>query len=285
MSAVSAPGSGRVEAAHCAVPVSEISAFGCRARCLRPFHRLFAKTTTRSTTRDNEVPAPTGLAPMPIATMHSRNALSAGGRSCPLACRRRDHRLIRAWPPRSSRRQLSFATASAAPARARNAHETHAVQCDPGRRAPGRHRRRSEADRPRHRIRRQRTTQEQHLQGRHHPRRALPRSRASSTTAPSATASCRSRKSPAQYFKPASTSGTRRIQDAAPRRPGAHRPGRQGRARQQGRGAHDLHLARRPLPRADAEQPARRRRLAPHRGRGAQRAARRHRPARGARRA
>ena len=53
-----------------------------------------------------------------------------------------------------------------------------------------------------------------------------------------------------------------------------HRPGREGRARQQGRGADDVHLAGRPLPRADAEQPARRRRLAPHRGRGPRRAAR-----------
>ena len=54
-------------------------------------------------------------------------------------------------------------------------------------------------------------------------------------------------------------------------RPGAHRPGREGRARQQGRGAHDVHLPGRPLPGADAEQPARRRRLAPHRGRGPRR--------------
>ena len=58
-------------------------------------------------------------------------------------------------------------------------------------------------------------------------------------------------------------------------RPGADRPGRQGRARQQGRGADHLHLAGRPLPGPDAEQSARRRRLAPRRRRGAQRAARR----------
>ena len=79
--------------------------------------------------------------------------------------------------------------------------------------------------------------------------------------------------------------GARPHPGPAPRRQGADRPGRQGRARQQGRGAHHLHLARRPLPRADAEQPARRRRLAPHRGRGPQRAARRHRRARRAARA
>ena len=51
-------------------------------------------------------------------------------------------------------------------------HETHAVQRHPGRRAAGGHRRRPEADRPRHRVRQQGTTQEQHLQRRHHPRRA-----------------------------------------------------------------------------------------------------------------
>ena len=77
------------------------------------------------------------------------------------------------------------------------AHETHAVQCHPGGGTPRGDRRWPEADRPRHRIRRQGTTQEQHLQGRHHPRRAHRSKPASSTTAPSATASCRSRKSPA----------------------------------------------------------------------------------------
>ena len=50
-------------------------------------------------------------------------------------------------------------------------------------------------------------------------------------------------------------------------RPGNHRPGREGRARQQGRRADHLHQPRRPLPGADAEQPPRRWRLAPHRGR------------------
>ena len=65
-----------------------------------------------------------------------------------------------------------------------------------------------------------------------------------------------------------------------PRRRRAARPGREGRARQQGRGADDLRLARRPLPGADAEQPARRRRLAPHRGRGPRGAEGKPRPAR-----
>ena len=44
--------------------------------------------------------------------------------------------------------------------------------------------------------------------------------------------------------------------------------GREGRARQQGRGADDLREPRRPLPGADAQQPARRRRQPAHRGRG-----------------
>ena len=91
---------------------------------------------------------------------------------------------------------------------------------------------------------------------------------ASSTTARSATASCRSRKSPAATSSDGVDVGTRAHPGRAARRPGAHRPGREGRARQQGRGPHHLHQPRRPLPRADAEQPARRRRLAPHRGRG-----------------
>ena len=61
------------------------------------------------------------------------------------------------------------------------------------------------------------------------------------------------------------------------RGPGADRPGRQGRARQQGRCAHHVHQPGRALPGPDAQQPARRRRVAPGRGRGAQRAARPHR--------
>ena len=129
---------------------------------------------------------------------------------------------------------------------------------------------------------RQGTTQEQHLQGGHHPRRAPASKPASSTTAPTATASCRSRKSPATTSSTKTRRGRRIAADpgSAQGRPGADRPGRQGRARQQGRGAHHLHLARRPLSRADAEQSARRRRVAPRRRRRAQRAARRDQPAR-----
>ncbi|CFT99294.1 Uncharacterised protein [Bordetella pertussis] len=60
------------------------------------------------------------------------------------------------------------------------------------------------------------------------------------------------------------------------RRPGADRPGREGRARQQGRRPDHVHLAGRPLPRPDAEQPARRRRIAPRRRRGPPGTARHH---------
>ena len=66
---------------------------------------------------------------------------------------------------------------------------------------------------------------------------------------------------------------------AAHRGPGTHRAGREGRARHQGCGAHHLHQPRRSLPGADAEQPARRGRLAPHRGRGPRPDARGHEPA------
>ena len=77
----------------------------------------------------------------------------------------------------------------------------------------------------------------------------------------------------------ASTSGTR-IQDADQGRPGTAGAGREGRARQQGRGAHHLRLAGRPLPGADAQQPARRRRQPAHRGRGPRGAEGEPRPAR-----
>ena len=80
------------------------------------------------------------------------------------------------------------------------------------------------------------------------------------------------------YFKPQPKA--RRGPSRHPRpdrgRPGSHRPGREGRARQQGCGAHHLRQPRRPLPGADAEQPARRRRVAPHRGRRPRPAARSH---------
>jgi hypothetical protein len=68
------------------------------------------------------------------------------------------------------------------------------------------------------------------------------------------------------YFQPGVDAGKASHQGSPQGRPGTHRPGREGRARQQGRGADHLHLAGRPLPGADAEQPARRRRLAPRRG-------------------
>jgi len=85
MSAVSAPGSGRFEAAHCAVPQSEISALrpyvavpvNCwpGSRSLKAVPPLVRITKTRITTR---VHAPTsrGRNLMPIASMPSRTALS-----------------------------------------------------------------------------------------------------------------------------------------------------------------------------------------------------------------
>jgi ribonuclease E len=89
----------------------------------------------------------------------------------------------------------------------------------------------------------------------------------SSTTAKTATVSCRSRKSQSSTSRRASspprTPRIRRHQG----RPGAAGPGREGRARQQGRGADHLRQPGRPLPGADAQQPARRRREPPHRGR------------------
>ena len=65
-----------------------------------------------------------------------------------------------------------------------------------------------------------------------------------------------------------------------PRRRRAAGAGREGRARQQGRGADHDGQPGRPLPGADAEQPARRRRLAPDRGRGPRGAEGEPRPAR-----
>ena len=81
------------------------------------------------------------------------------------------------------------------------------------------------------------------------------------------------------YFRSSRTGGRMNIRELLSRRPGTHRPGREGRARQQGCGADHLHQPRRPLPGADAEQSARRWRFAPHRGRGPRPDARGHGPA------
>ena len=128
------------------------------------------------------------------------------------------------------------------------------------------------------------TTQEQHLQGCHHPRRAVARSvlrrlrhRAPRLPAVQGNLAAVPEGEPSRRRRQRRRRRWRRARPhpgPAARRPGADRPGRQGRARQQGRRADDVHLARRPLPRADAEQSARRRRVAPRRRRGAQRAAR-----------
>ncbi len=82
------------------------------------------------------------------------------------------------------------------------------------------------------------------------------------------------------YFREGTDARTARIQDAIKDGEEPAGPGREGRARQQGRGPDHLRLAGRPLPGADAEQPARRRRLAPHRGRGPRGAEGKPRPAR-----
>ena len=84
------------------------------------------------------------------------------------------------------------------------------------------------------------------------------------------------------YFKTRRRRRPRAHPGCARGRPGADRPGRQGRARHQRRRTHHLHQPRRPLPGADAQQSARRRRVAPRRRRGARRVARNHRSARGA---
>ena len=69
------------------------------------------------------------------------------------------------------------------------------------------------------------------------------------------------------YFRDGVDVRTARIQDALKEGQELIGPDREGRARQQRRGADDLRLAGGPLPGADAEQPARRRRIAPHRRR------------------
>ena len=126
--------------------------------------------------------------------------------------------------------------------------------------------------RPGHRVRRARTEKGQHLQRPHHPRRAQPGSR------------LRRLRRRAPRLPPPQGNFPRVLQEeprrahqhqgCAQRRPGSHRPGREGRTRQQGRGPDHLHQPGRPLPGADAEQPPCRRHLPPHRRRRAQRAAR-----------
>ncbi len=83
-----------------------------------------------------------------------------------------------------------------------------------------------------------------------------------------------------QYFAEGVSPSQARIQRRDQGRPGADRPGRKGRARQQGRSADHLYQPGRALRGADAQQPARRRRVAPHRGRGTRRAQGGHGPAR-----
>ena len=150
--------------------------------------------------------------------------------------------------------------------RLRNTHETDADQRHPGRRTPPGDRRWTKTPRLRNRNRRARTAQGQHLQGRRHPRRAF-----------AGSLLCRLRRRPPRLSavqgnlqavlraRRAGQPGAHQRRD--PRRPGTAGPGRKGRARQQGRGPDHLRLAGRPLCGADAQQPARRWRVAPHRGR------------------
>ena len=116
------------------------------------------------------------------------------------------------------------------------------------------------------RNRRARAAQGQHLQGRGDARRAvagglLRRLRRRPPRLPAVQGN----------LAPVLPRGRRRQerphQGRHPRRPGTAGAGGKGRARQQGRGADHLRLAGRPLPGADAQQPARRRRQPAHRGR------------------
>ncbi|MNC14499.1 hypothetical protein D3C75_622780 [compost metagenome] len=151
-------------------------------------------------------------------------------------------------------------------------HEKNADQRDSTRRVaccPGR---RPTSVRPRHRIGRSPAEKGQHLQGPHHPRRAQPRGclrrlRRRSSRLPAA-----ERNLPRVLQQ--DPRGSRQHQGRAPRRPGSHRSGREGRAWQQGRSPDHLHQPGRPLSGSDAQQPARRRHLPAHRGRGTQRTAR-----------
>ena len=79
-------------------------------------------------------------------------------------------------------------------------HEAHVVQRHPGRRAAGGDRRWPEALRPRHRVRLARNRGSPTSTRPSSPASSRRSKPASSITAPSATASCRSRKSPAQYL-------------------------------------------------------------------------------------
>ena len=80
-----------------------------------------------------------------------------------------------------------------------------------------------------------------------------------------------------EYFRnDAQPGGRMNIKELLAGRPGAGRSGGEGRARQQGRCLDDVHQPGRPVPGTDAEQSARRWRLAPHRGRGTRPVARGH---------
>ena len=280
MSAVSAPGSGRFEAAHCAAPKRTISAFGCHlpndANARRTDRMIpLVRERRRRTTRD---PCPRARALTNADRIPaSRNLCACRPLPCPRPVSARDRRRKRHPPP-----HRRGAVASPPLARGALRRGTHmkrmlfnATQAEELRVAivDGQKLSTSTSNPPRKEQRKSNiykaviTRVEPSLEAcfvdygteRHGflPFKEISRELSLAAIATTTTATRAAHAGPAA------------------RRPGADRPGRQGRARQQGRGADDLHLARRPLSRADAEQSARRRRVAPRRGRGAQRAARR----------
>ena len=146
-------------------------------------------------------------------------------------------------------------------------HEAHAHQRHAARRAAPGNRRRPEAARLRDRDRGARTAQGQHLQGRGHPRGAGPgsllrRLRRGPPRLPALQGDL------AQLLPRGRRCAHRQDRRRHQGRPGTAGAGGEGRARQQGRGAHHLRQPGRPVPGADAQQPARRRREPAHRGRG-----------------
>ena len=170
------PACGRFEAAHCAAHLAKISAFGpasaTKVATQPPRARSLQRDTEDRITRNAPLRHCRSCNPDDPTSRPSRSrppaAIAAGAallaRSRRTIASRRAHRAAPVSPHRTPGR-----------IRAGKNHETHAVQRHPGRGTPGGDRRRPEARRPRHRVRKQGTTQEQHLQGGHHPRRAEPR--------------------------------------------------------------------------------------------------------------
>ena len=283
-SAVSAPGSGRFEAAHCAAPSARFSYPAAHLRRQRhagpgpaagSFHRLFATRRPRSTTRANpprlcgvrtECRPPTCLrAPLPPAGAIQRRCRCLRPRPPPSSALPPRHfaaRLASPPPARGVLRRGSFMKRMLF--NATQAEELRVAIVDGQKLVDLDIESAAKEQRKSNIYKAVITRVEPSLEAcfvdygteRHGflPFKEISR----------------------DYFRDRDADpGKARHPGPAQGRPGADRPGRQGRARQQGRRADHVHLARRTLPRPDAEQPARRRRVAPRRGRGAQRAARR----------